>query len=150
MVLSEFPQTLIVDSPLSDQPDAQLPPIATAMPAVATAVISSAYRMPAGRPPGKADAPIQVATRHGCAPLPALQKLHSALSNPAVHMVEKALARRPEARYVLTLELTAAPFVATLLHKSSVQTHLLRLDVAGFSGNLAQRISGLAQRAATG
>jgi serine/threonine protein kinase/class 3 adenylate cyclase len=89
------------------------------------AIGATLFEMLAGRPPFIGDDPMKVATMHCFEQVPDLKKLNPLVSDSAVQIVEKCLAKRPEQRYLDATHLLAALELFLRGEASEIQLHPL-------------------------
>jgi eukaryotic-like serine/threonine-protein kinase len=89
------------------------------------AIGATLFEMLAGRPPFMGDDPMKVATMHCFEEPPSLKKLNPLVSDGAVQIVEKCLAKRPEQRYVDAGHLLTALELFLRGEASDIQLHPL-------------------------
>jgi eukaryotic-like serine/threonine-protein kinase len=89
------------------------------------AIGATLFEMLAGRPPFLGDDPMKVATMHCFEQVPDLKKLNPLVSDGAVQIIEKCLAKRPEQRYVDAAHLLTALELFLRGEASEIQLHPL-------------------------
>ncbi len=89
------------------------------------AIGATLFEMLAGRPPFMGDDPMKVATMHCFEQVPDLKKLNPLVSDSAVQIVEKCLAKRPEHRYLDATHLLTALELFLRGEASEIQVHPL-------------------------
>jgi eukaryotic-like serine/threonine-protein kinase len=89
------------------------------------AIGATMFEMLAGRPPFIGDDPMKVATMHCFEQPPDLKKLNPQVSDGAVQIIEKCLAKRPEQRYVDAAHLLTALELFLRGEASEIQLHPL-------------------------
>jgi eukaryotic-like serine/threonine-protein kinase len=89
------------------------------------AIGATLFEMLAGRPPFMGDDPMKVATMHCFEQVPALAKFNPAVSEGAVRIVEKCLAKRPEDRFIDAAHLLEAIELFLCGEVSEIQLHPL-------------------------
>jgi len=89
------------------------------------AIGATLFEMLTGRPPFMGDDPMKVATMHCFEQVPDLKKLNPLVSDSAVQIVEKCLAKRPEQRYLDATHLLTALELFLRGEASEIQLHPL-------------------------
>ncbi len=89
------------------------------------AIGATLFEMLAGRPPFVGDDPMKVATMHCFEQVPDLKKLNPLVSDGAVQIVKKCLAKRPEQRYLDATHLLTALELFLRGEASEIQLHPL-------------------------